>query len=70
MKHNSQSIPPVLLTVDQYCVAASIGRTQFYKFVSAGLISTVKIGRKGVRVPASELAALPGRLLDREQAAA
>lgn len=68
MKHESAPITPVLLTVDQACVAASIGRTQFYKFVNAGLIHTVKIGSKGVRVPASELVALPGRLL--EQAAA
>ena len=69
MKHESAPIPPVLLTVDQACAAASIGRTQFYKFINAGLIQTVKIGSKGVRVPASEVAALPGRLLEREAAA-
>jgi excisionase family DNA binding protein len=69
MKQDSATIPPVLLTVDQACTVGGVGRTQFYKFVHAGLIRTVKIGNKGTRVPTSEMQALPGRLLEREQSA-
>jgi len=70
MKHTSQPLTPVLLTVDQACAVGGFGRTKFYEFVNAGLIRTVKIGAKGVRVPTSEMNALPARLLDQGEAAA
>ena len=69
MKYQPSPIAPVLLTVDQACMVGGFGRTQFYKFVNAGLIHTVKIGPKGVRVPTSEMTSLPDRLRDHGEAA-
>lgn len=62
-EYTTNALPdPVLVTVPQACQLAAIGRTQFYAFVKAGLIRTVRIGKKGVRVEVSELRALPDRL--------
>ena len=54
--------PPTLLTIDQFLAATNIGRTHFYALKAQGLIRTVKIGSRGVRVPASETVALLERL--------
>ena len=62
--------PPTLLTVDQFLAATNLGRTHFYALRNQGLIRTVKIGSRGVRVPASEAAALPGRLQNLQSSAA
>ena len=69
MKIQPSTIDPVLLTVDQACAVGGFGRTHFYKMVRAGLIQPVKIGPKGVRVPTSEMHALPARLRDQDEVA-
>jgi excisionase family DNA binding protein len=62
------SINPVMVTVPEACNALGVGRTHFYAMVNQGLIRTVRIGSKAVRVPVAELEALPGRLRDNEAA--
>ena len=59
-------VPTTMLTVDQFLAATNIGRTHFYALRNQGLIRTVKIGSRGVRVPASEAVALPERLQHRQ----
>jgi excisionase family DNA binding protein len=68
MNDRHAPIPPVLVTVEQACMALGVGRTHFYKLINADLLRPVRIGPKGVRVPVSELEALPGRLRDSEAA--
>ena len=63
-------IEPVMVTVDEACAALNVGRTHFYAMVSDGLISTVRIGPKRVRVPVDELKAVPHRLRERAANAA
>jgi len=46
---------PSLLTVNEACRLVAVGRTTLYRLISNGKIRTVRIGPRGVRVPASEL---------------
>lgn len=55
-------IEPTLLTVDEACTALRVGRTHFYKLVHRGIVRTVKVGPKAVRVEADELRQVPDRL--------
>jgi excisionase family DNA binding protein len=58
-----------LLTVDQFCSAAGIGRTLVYSLIKDKQIKVIKLGRrtprwpqgKMTRIPASELALFRGR---------
>lgn len=66
MKTRPYPVEPFLLKVDDACTVLNIGRTQFYKLVNDGLISTLKIGKRAVRVSVDELHAVPDRLRERE----
>jgi excisionase family DNA binding protein len=43
-----------LLTINESCQAASIGRTNLYKLINSGMIKAVKVGRKTL-IPRSAL---------------
>lgn len=45
----------VMVTVMETCQKLAIGRSQLWCLVKAGKIRTVKIGKRGVRVPISEI---------------
>ena len=44
-----------LLKIPEAAAELSIGRSRLYELLQAGEIKAVKIGSRGVRVPASEL---------------
>jgi len=45
-----------MVTIKQTCQVLAIGRSQLWCLVNAGKIRTVKIGKRGVRVPVAEIA--------------
>lgn len=45
----------LMVTAAEACQILGIKRTTFWEFTRCGRIRTVKIGRRGVRVPVSEL---------------
>jgi len=53
--HREGSQNLTLLTIKKACEELQIGRTRLYGLCRAGTIRTVKIGRRGVRIPASEI---------------
>lgn len=44
-----------LLRIPEAAAELSIGRSRLYELIAAGEVRAVKIGSRGVRVPASEL---------------
>jgi excisionase family DNA binding protein len=44
-----------LLRIPEAAAELSIGRSRLYELIAAGELRAVKIGERGVRVPASEL---------------
>lgn len=44
-----------LLKIPEAAAELAIGRSQLYELISAGEIRAVKIGSRGVRIPAAEL---------------
>lgn len=47
--------PPSCLTIPQACQQLAIGRTTLYGLLRIGAIKSVKIGKRGKRIPASEI---------------
>lgn len=45
----------VLFTVKETCAALCISRTTLYGLVRNGSIETVRIGERGIRIPAAEV---------------
>jgi len=54
-QHQPSAAPAGALTVRQACERLQICRTTLYGLIRAGRIRTVAIGKRGVRVPASEI---------------
>ncbi|GMV88493.1 MAG: hypothetical protein AMXMBFR81_14240 [Chthonomonas sp.] len=44
-----------MLTIKQACHVLAIGRSQLWCLIRAGRIRTVRIGKRGVRVPVLEI---------------
>lgn len=45
-----------MVTIKQTCLLLAIGRSQVWCLVNEGRIRTVRIGKRGVRVPLTEIA--------------
>jgi excisionase family DNA binding protein len=61
MSQSKARLERTAYSVDEFCAAAAIGRTTFYREVAAGRIRVVKCGRRTL-VPATETEAWLGRL--------
>lgn len=48
-------VPRAAYTVAQCCHAVGLSRTTFYCLIRAELIRPVRIGKRGIRIPASEI---------------
>jgi excisionase family DNA binding protein len=46
---------PLLLTGAEACREMRISRTRLYELIRGGLIRSVKVGRRGFRIPRAEL---------------
>jgi excisionase family DNA binding protein len=57
-------MPEPLLTIPETCAALRLGRTSIFHLLRSGELRSVKI-RGARRVPAAEVDALVGRLLDK-----
>lgn len=57
---NKHKVQRVLLSVSEACEALSIGRTTLYGLIQAGQIVTIKVGKRGIRIAAREVARFAG----------
>jgi len=56
-----------LLRIPEAAAELSIGRSRLYELIAAGELRAVKIGSRGVRVPAAELDRFVADRLERER---
>lgn len=65
MQTSAKNVPPakVMLSVNDFCASAGIGRSTFYEEIKIGRIKVKKCGKRTL-VPISELEDWPRRLPD------